>query len=77
MKIQIAVQDNKGAEEAENMNIPFKPKTFHADFYFKSELLESMWHDEMYNEIVIGINGADYRTPYSKKLHDMFADLLI
>ena len=76
MKITISIQDNKGAEEAERMNIPFKPKTFQEDFYFRLELLESMWHDKIYDELVLGINGCDYRTPYKKVLFDIFKELL-
>jgi len=76
MKITILVQDTKGADEAERMNMPFEPETFHTTFYFRIDMLESMWVDEKYEELILGINGSDYRTPYSKELFETFKDIL-
>ena len=73
MKIKIAIQDREEAEKYESMNMAGATPTDWVDFYFRLDLLESMWHDPSDNLLVLGINGSDFRTLYSKALHDRFA----
>ena len=76
MNIKILIQDNRKAREAENMGIDIPGVYELTTFYFREEMLESMWHDETDNELVLGINGCDYRTPFDQKLFDKFKKIL-
>ena len=76
MKIQIAIQDREEAEKFERMNIAGDTPVQWADFYFKESMLESMWRDPTGDMLVIGINGSDYHTPYTKKKFEAFRGLL-
>lgn len=76
MKITIAIQNNKGAEDAERMGFKFEPKIDYEEFYFRPHMLESMWHDKIDNELVLGINGCDYRTPYTPELFESLKEII-
>jgi hypothetical protein len=70
MKIEIIVQNNEGRDEAEKMGIKWEPQFGKTNFHFRSSALRSVWYDESANEIVMGIDGADYRTAYRERLYN-------
>lgn len=78
MKIKIVVQDNTKVEEAEKYGFEAEPEFDYTDWYFHARDIRSMWVDQSRDEweIVLGYDGAEYRTAYSddvfNKLKKMF-----
>ena len=70
MTIVIAVQDRQKVEQYESMNMPGDPPIEWVEFHFRKSMLESVWHDEQNTQLIVGINGCDYHTPYNKELFD-------